>query len=101
MKRNFWKHYCLRIFVLCLFLINVFPFTPDTIADYQTEKVKVGQITETTEWTDSDGKKHTRVVTTYIYEDRERHHSHWYSDPAKIAALIAAGVAVAGLLGGG
>ena len=101
MKRNLREHYCLRIFLLCLFLISIFSFTLDAIADYQTEKVKVGETTETTEWTDSDGKKHTKVVTTYIYEDRERHHSHWYSDPAKIAALIAAGVAIAGLLGGG
>ena len=36
------------------------------------EKVKVGEITETKEWTDADGRQHTETTITYIYEEREK-----------------------------
>ena len=36
------------------------------------EQVKVGEIAETKEWTDTDGRKHTETTITYIYEDREK-----------------------------
>lgn len=36
------------------------------------EKVKVGEITETKEWTDADGRQHTETTITYIYEEHEK-----------------------------
>ena len=36
------------------------------------EKVKVGEIAETKEWTDADGRQHTETTITYIYEEQEK-----------------------------
>jgi hypothetical protein len=36
------------------------------------EKVKVGEITETKEWTDADGRQHTETTITYICEEQEK-----------------------------
>ena len=36
------------------------------------EKVKVGEIAETKEWTDADGRQHTETTVTYIYEEQEK-----------------------------
>ena len=36
------------------------------------ETVKVGEIAETKEWTDADGRKHTETTITHIYEEREK-----------------------------
>ena len=36
------------------------------------EKVKVGEIAETKEWTDADGRKHTETTVTYIYEEQKK-----------------------------
>ena len=36
------------------------------------EKVKVGEIAETKEWTDADGRQHTETTITYVYEDKEK-----------------------------
>jgi len=36
------------------------------------EKVKVGEIAETKEWTDADGRQHTETTITYVYEEQEK-----------------------------
>ena len=36
------------------------------------EKVKVGEIVETKEWTDADGRQYTETTITYIYEEQEK-----------------------------
>ena len=36
------------------------------------EKVKVGEIAETKEWTDADGRQHTDPTITYVYEQQKK-----------------------------
>ena len=60
--------YSLR-FIVILLLVSGFQGCSGTV---KMEKVKVGEIAETKEWTDADGRQHTETTITYIYEEQEK-----------------------------
>lgn len=53
-------------------LLSVSWFLQGCSGPVKMEKVKVGEIAETKEWVDVDGRQHTETTITYIYEEREK-----------------------------
>ena len=62
MKYSLW---CIVILLLVSGLLGCSGFV-------KMEKVKVGEIAETKEWTYADGRQHTETTITYIYEEKEK-----------------------------
>ena len=61
--------YSLRYAVVLLLVLGLLQGCSGAV---KMEKVKVGEIAETKEWTDADGRRHTETTITYVYEDREK-----------------------------
>ena len=57
------------LFIVILLLVSGFLGCSGAV---KMEKVKVGEIAETKEWTDADGRQHTETTVTYIYEEQEQ-----------------------------
>ncbi len=65
--------YSLKYSLWCaVILLSVSWFLQGCSGTVKMEKVKVGEIAETKEWVDVDGRQHTETTITYIYEEREK-----------------------------
>ena len=61
--------YSLRCLVILLLVSGLLQGCSGAV---KIEKVKVGEIVETKEWTDAEGRQHTETTITYIYEVQEK-----------------------------
>ena len=61
--------YSLRFIVILLLVSGLLQGCSGVV---KMEKVKVGEIVETKEWTDADGRRHTETTITCIYEEQEK-----------------------------